>query len=124
MKRILYGVAIVLCYSVLYWVSMAVWSFAGFATIGSVARGIDVMLRAAAFPFLLGGLLAFAFRERLQMWALVVAPFAASAALLIGTGINWHEIKNGMLGFWVISAVAACAAVGGGAVERKARPAN
>lgn len=121
MKRILYGVAIVLCYDVLYWVSTAVWSFAGFATIGGVARGIDVVLRAAAFPFLLGGLLAFAFRERLQMWALLLAPFVASATLLIVTGVNWDEIKDGVLGFWVISAVAACAAVGGGAIERRAR---
>ncbi len=71
MRRILYGVAIVLCYSLLYRMSMAVWSFFGFANIGSIARGIDLVLRAAAFPFLLGGLLAFAFRDRLQMWALV-----------------------------------------------------
>ena len=124
MKKILYGIALVLCYGLLYWLSMAVWSFFGFANIGSVARAIDVVLRAAAFPFVLGGLLAFAFRERLQMWALVAAPFAASAALLIGTGVNWHEITNGVRGFWVISAVAACAAVAGGTVERRARPAN
>jgi hypothetical protein len=77
-----------------------------------------------AFPFLLGGLLAFAFTQRLQIWALAIAPFAASAALLVYTGVNWHEITNGVLGFWVTSSVAACAAVGGGTLERKARPAR
>jgi len=124
MKRIFYGVAIVLCYNVLYWVSMFIWSFAGFATVSHATRGIDVVLRAVAFPFLLGVLLTFAFGKRLQMWALAVAPFAASAALLLGTGVNWHEIDNGVLGFWVISAIAACAAIGGGAIERRAHPAS
>jgi hypothetical protein len=124
MKKILYGVAVVLCYTALFWVLMAIWSYAGFANISRITRGIDIVLRAVAFPFVLGGVLAFAFKDRLQMWALVVAPFASSAALLIGTGVNWHEITNGVLGFWVISAVAACAAVVGGTVERRARPAN
>ncbi|MBZ5629401.1 MAG: hypothetical protein LAO06_11115 [Acidobacteriia bacterium] len=119
MKRVFYGVAIVLCYNLLYWGSILVWSFLGFATIGSIARGIDVVLRAAAIPFVLGGVVAFAFRERLQMWALLLAPFASSAALLIVTGMNPREIKDGVLGFFIVSAVAACAAVAGGTVERK-----
>jgi hypothetical protein len=120
MKRIGQGVVVVLCYVIAYWIFIGLWSFTGFSSISSVTERIDAVLRATAIPFLLGVGLAFVFRQRLQLWALAVAPFASSAVLLVVTGMDWREIQHGVLGFWVISAVAACAATAGGVVERRA----
>ena len=119
-RRIVVGVAVVFSYILAYWLSIFLWSLAGFATLGEIATLIDAILRSAAIPFLLGGLLAGVFKKRLEVWALAVAPFVSSAALLLGTGTRWHEISNGVLGFWVIGGLSALCAVAGGITQRRA----
>jgi len=119
MKRVLYGVVALACYIVLYWFSLTVWSLAGFATIGKPAQLMDIGLRAAAIPFVAGTAIAFVFGKRVEIGAVFVAPFAWSTALLLIQDVDWHAMPSGVLGFWVISSVASCAAVGGAILERR-----
>jgi hypothetical protein len=118
-KRTVFGLAAVVCYAVLYWGAIIAWSLAESATFGGIPHRVDVPLRAVLIPFVLGGILALAFGRRLEMWALCFAPFAALAGLLVVTGMNWHEVQGGVLGFFVVGTVAGCAAVAGALVERR-----
>lgn len=119
MSRFVYGVLILLCYSLLYWVLIGLWSFTGLAHIGRVAEQIDFALRITVIPFIAGGCVAFLFRNSLQIWALAVAPLVSSAGFMFTNDMTSNDVKAGMVTFLAISGVAACASVVGGVIERR-----
>jgi hypothetical protein len=119
MKKMLYRILTISCYLSLYWLLLFLWSFVHLARIGGAAQIVDVAVRIAALPFLVGWMLVFSFKGRSEIWALGLAPFVSSAAQLLVEGMSPNEIEHGVLGFFVVGGVAAFASIAGGIVERR-----